>query len=146
MAWRTRLRELILGGSIRTQAEIVAALAAEGVDVNQGTVSRELQAMSAVKIDGVYRLPPPPELPAPVHRVELTAGDCVGVVHTDSAFASVIGQFLDDAAFDGLLGTLAGDNTVFVALSGPDAADRLLRLLGHGRRRPDGGRARRRRA
>lgn len=135
MEWRTRLRDLLATGSFRTQAELVTELAAAGVDVNQGTVSRELQAMGVVKVDGCYRLPHPPDVPAPVHRVQLTAGDCLAVVHTDAAFASALGQFLDDASPDGMLGTIAGDDTVFVALSGRDAADRLLRLLGVGRRR-----------
>lgn len=130
MSWRARIRELLVSGSFRTQGELVDALAREGFEVNQGTVSRELQALGATKLDGVYRLPPPPDLPAPVHRVTLTADDCLAVVHTDAAFASVLGQFLDDAAIDGVLGTIAGDDTVFVALTGPSAANRLCRSLG----------------
>lgn len=115
------------------------ALAGVDLDVNQGTVSRELASLGATKVDGFYRLPAPPQLPAQVHRIDFTAGDCLAVIHTDAAFASVLGQFLDDREIRGLLGTIAGDDTVFVALGGPEAADRLCRTLGLPRtRRSDG--------
>lgn len=130
MDWRARLRDLLATGVYRTQSELVSALAEVGLDVNQGTVSRELQAMGVSKVDGFYRLAPPPELPAPVHRIQLTAASCLAVVHTDPAFASVLGQFIDAAAPEGMLGTVCGDDTVFVALTGREAAERLLRLLG----------------
>lgn len=133
--WRARLRHLLSVGEYRTQGELVSALAVEGFVVNQGTVSRELQAMGVSKVDGVYRLAPPPELPAPIHRVQLTAASCLAVIHTDPAFASVLGQYIDDAAPEGMLGTIAGDDTVFVALTGREAAERLLRLLGVSRSR-----------
>jgi len=130
MDWRTRLRELLATGEFRTQSELVSALAEFGIDVNQGTVSRELQAMGVSKVDGIYRLAPPPELPAPIHRIQLTAASCLAVVHTEPAFAAVLGSFIDDAAPEGMLGTIAGDDTVFVALTGREAAERLMRLLG----------------
>ena len=133
MDWRTYLRELVSAGVYRTQGDLVEALSEFGCDVDQGTISRELRAMRVIKVDGAYRLPPPAELPATIHRVSLTSGDCLAVVRTDAAFASAVAQHVAELALDGVLGTIAGDDTVFVALTGPEAADRLLQHLGAAR-------------
>ena len=55
--WRSVLQNLIQSGSFRTQRELVRAIQARtGTQVNQATVSRELTALGARKVDGVYRL------------------------------------------------------------------------------------------
>ena len=129
--WRDTLPDLLALGSYKTQGEIVAALAAQtGVAVNQATISRELNALRAEKVDGAYRLPAPPDLGAPVHRLLVTANGCLGVVKTDPAYASVIAQAIDGASLAGVLGTIAGDDTVFVALRDEAALPPLRRLLG----------------
>ena len=131
MTWRNVLPELIASGSFRTQAELVHALErATGQRVNQATISRELQALGAYKDDGAYRLPSAPDLAAPVHRFLVTAHGCLGVITTDPAFANVLGQSIDDAEVPGVLGTIAGDDTVFVAMAGEAAAASLRHFLG----------------
>jgi transcriptional regulator of arginine metabolism len=52
------------------------------------------------------------------------------VLRTDPAFANVVAQWIDTAAMPGVLGTVAGDDTVFVALAEHAAGDRLRRRLG----------------
>ena len=59
-----------------------------------------------------------------------TANGCLVVLHTDLAFASIVAQMIDGAAIDGVLGTIAGDDTVFVATDGPAAHAALLEVLG----------------
>ncbi len=59
----------------------------------------------------------------------LTAGGCLAVLQTQPAFASVLAQRIDRGGLDGVLGTIAGDDTVFVALRGPDVESGLRRLL-----------------
>jgi transcriptional regulator of arginine metabolism len=121
--WRDHLRELVASGRFQTQQELVSALAARGVVVNQGTVSRELHRLGAIKRGGFYAMPDElPAVPVPVHALHVTAGGCLLVLKTDPAFASVLGQSIDDAKFAGVLGTIAGDDTVFVATSGPRVA------------------------
>ena len=123
--WRDTLPDLISSGSYRTQGEIAAALAAQtGVALNQATISR------AEKVDGAYRLPAPPDLGAPVHGLVATANGCLAVVKTDPAYASVFAQAIDGASLGGVLGTIAGDDTVFVALRDEAALPPLRRLLG----------------
>ena len=123
------IRALLASRRLTTQAELVEALAQAGHPVNQATVSRELRKLGVEKIDGAYRLPRP-RAGAPIHRFLLTAGDCMAVLHTEPAFASVLAQRIDRGGLEGVLGTIAGDDTVFVALSGPEAVAGLRTLLG----------------
>jgi len=131
MHWREALIELVHERSFRTQTEIVRVLAeVSGVQLNQATISRELTALGAEKVDGVYRLPPAPDLGAPVYRFMLTANGCLAVVKTDPAYANVIGQAVDAAGLPGVIGTIAGDDTVFIALRDEDGLPALRRILG----------------
>jgi transcriptional regulator of arginine metabolism len=130
MPWRSLIPALLTSGSFATQGELVAALASEGHVVNQATVSRELANLGVRKVDGVYRMPLSPALAAPIHGFKLTASSCIAVLHTDPAFAMVVAQGIDDAGIDGVLGTVAGDDTVFVATSGKPASERLAAFLG----------------
>jgi len=133
MSWRAVLEDLINTGSFRTQRELVRAIHARtGRRVNQASISRELTALGARKVDGVYRVGPELELTSRVHSVVSTAGGCLLVVRTDLAFASVVAQTVDQAGIEGVLGTIAGDDTVFVALAGPDAELPVRRVLGAG--------------
>lgn len=117
--WRDQLREIVASGRYQTQQELVVGLSTHGVVVNQGTVSRELHRLGAIKRGGFYGMPDEsPAVPVPVHALYVTAGGCLLVLKTDPAFASVLGQSIDDAKFVGVLGTIAGDDTVFVATSG----------------------------
>lgn len=112
----------------RTQADLVAALAEAGHQVDQAAISRELRALGATKVDGAYQLVVDPDVP--VRSVALTAGGCLVVLHTPPAWANVMAQRIDEAPLDGVLGTIAGDDTVFVATSGPRASEALTSWLG----------------
>ncbi|MCO4763144.1 MAG: hypothetical protein KC502_16625 [Myxococcales bacterium] len=130
MKWRDVLSELLDAGAFRTQGGLVVALAERGHPVTQATVSRELTAMGALKVRGVYRHAPPPDLPARVLNVALAYGGGVAVVHTDTAHASVMSQAIDEAQLKGVLGTIAGDDTVLVVMAGPEGWAALRRMLG----------------
>lgn len=130
MSWRSALPELLAEQHFRTQAEIVDALQRRGEMVDQSTVSRELRSLGVRKRQGVYRLPESVETRGPVHSLAMSHGGGVAVLRTEPAFASVIAQTIDDAALPGVLGTIAGDDTVFVALADPAVATHLRRLAG----------------
>jgi transcriptional regulator of arginine metabolism len=136
MQWHDLLPQLLATGDYRTQGDLVRALADAGHDVNQATVSRQLAWLGARKVDGVYRLQESPLAAAPVHTFRITAHGCLAVVKTDPAFAMVLAQAIDDAEIAGVLGTVAGDDTVFVATEGRPATDRLAHALGLGRHAP----------
>lgn len=130
MTWRSLLPQIIQSGQYRRQSDLVRALADRGYEVNQGTVSRELTARGITKQEGVYRLPEEGVPGAPVYGLQVTANGCLAVLHTEPAHASVLGQFVDGARLEGVLGTIAGDDTVFVALADGRAEAALRELLG----------------
>ena len=131
MDWRSVLNDLIETGNFRTQRELLRAIEARtGRRLNQASVSRELTALGARKVDGIYRLGPDLPLAGHVHRFSTTANGCLVVIHTDAAFASVVAQTIDTAGLDGVLGTIAGDDTVFVAVTGTEVHEPLRTLLG----------------
>jgi transcriptional regulator of arginine metabolism len=109
----------------------VDALAAHGHTINQATVSRALRRHGVRKSGGAYRSPPRRNSAlVPVLDLRITAGGCLAVLHTRPALASVLAQKIDFAELSGVLGTIAGDDTVFVALSSADAIAPLKHLIG----------------
>ncbi|MEZ4237967.1 MAG: hypothetical protein R3F59_17850 [Myxococcota bacterium] len=131
MDWRPVLGTLVETGRFRTQRELVRAIEARtGRRVNQASISRELQELGVRKVEGVYRIGPDFELADRIGDTAVTAAGCLCVIHTDVAFASVVAQTIDQAGVEGVLGTIAGDDTVFVATTGPDASEQVLALLG----------------
>ncbi len=132
MSWRTHIPELIQQGSFRTQGELVSALLERGFTVTQATVSRELAALGVIKVDGCYRLPVLPAAGAYIRRWRVTAHDCLMVIGTEPAFAMVLAQAIDEAELERVLGTVAGDDTVFVATDGASGTAQLMAWLGLG--------------
>ncbi len=135
MAWKATLDELIASGDFRTQTELVNALSGRGHGVTQATVSRQLAAIGVVKVSGVYRHAPPVEIGAPILAVAVAGGGCMVVVRTVPAHASVVAHVIDrelslNPECAGVLGTVAGDDTVLVLLAAPNAVGELYRLLG----------------
>lgn len=136
MPWRPLLSELIETGTFRTQRELARAVETRsGRRIDQASISRELRNLGARKVDGVYRIGNDVDVTSHIQRTAHTAAGCLFIVQTDLAFASVVAQTIDDAALPGVLGTIAGDDTVFVALSGPQAHPGLLQALGLEERR-----------
>jgi transcriptional regulator of arginine metabolism len=119
---------LIREQAIATQTELAEALRDAGYDVVQTTVSRDVAELGLVKVRAPsgQRVYAPPgsrdrdrlrALVAAVRRYALsfeTAGNLV-VVTTASGFANALAQAIDEAAHPHIAGTIAGDNTIFVA-------------------------------
>ncbi len=126
------LPQIIQEGTFRTQSQVAAAVASHtGQQLNQATISRELNNLGVRKMSGVYRLPSSRRAGANIYSVDVTGAGCLFVVKTDNAFASVVANRIDNARLAGVLGTIAGDDTVFVATTGSDALPPLCELLGH---------------
>lgn len=125
-ARRRYLREVIQTRSVANQAELVEHLAAADFVVTQATVSRDLSAIGAVRSreDGVtrYRLASDPVDPgqqmtarriAEFAQSMVASGNLV-VVKTRPGAAQVLAGAIDQARLEGVLGTVAGDDTVLV--------------------------------
>ena len=129
--WRHQLGKFIETGGYRTQGELVDKLSKCGFEVNQATVSRELKARAVVKTNGYYAFPRV-QLPSGVDILDAQvapAGQTI-VLKTHVAGAPLLAQAIDDANLPGVLGTIAGNDHVFVAVAGRNAAEALARWVG----------------
>lgn len=126
-ARRRLVRRLIVSQPVNSQAEIVEFLAKEGYDVTQATISRDLHVIGAAKGDGdryVLRDGPDPE-EAMSHLARsidefvesINASGSLVVLRTPPGAAQVVAAAIDNAEIEGVLGTVAGDDTIFVAAS-----------------------------
>ena len=141
---------LLAENAVTSQAQLVDLLAAEGVEATQATVSRDLEDLGAVRVrmpgvDGqLYAIAElPKDQVAPVDHLRRVLGEWVVdlassgnlvVVRTPPGSAHVVASALDRTSVDGVLGTVAGDDTVLVVaaeeLGGGALADRIAELAG----------------
>jgi transcriptional regulator of arginine metabolism len=132
-----KILELISTRAIRTQEELSEALAAEGWEVTQPSVSRDMAALRLVKVDGAYRLPPRGATAADPDERRITegvltvesAGDALIVLHTPPGEANRVAVALDRLAWADVVGTIAGDDTIFLAVKNAVAQRRVLRRV-----------------
>ncbi len=144
-----RITKLLEASAVGSQAHLVELLGSEGIDATQATVSRDLEELGAVKVrlpggDTAYALPElPSQQVAPEDHLRRVLGEWVVeaehsgnliVLRTPPGSAHVVGSALDRSGFSGVIGTVAGDDTVLVVASeaagGADVAHRLAVLSG----------------
>ncbi len=135
---RKDLLRILHAGHVARQQDIVKALREAGHDVTQATVSRDLQDLGATKVRSnggfIYKLPD--DLPRSsgdlmVRNLQKVldefaigihpAGSLV-IVQTAPGHASAVARAIDLAGFEEVLGTIAGDDTIFVATNGDETA------------------------
>lgn len=122
-ARRRAIRSMLRERRITSQEQLVELLAEAGHPVTQATVSRDLRAVGAVKSpvgEGRYRLVDGPagdgELAQALGEFALgmaPSGNLV-VIRTPPGAAQVVAGAIDRAGLEGVLGTVAGDDTVLV--------------------------------
>jgi transcriptional regulator of arginine metabolism len=141
------IRRLIAGTpeAATSQERLVAELVARGEDVTQATVSRDLREIGVVKGPGGYRLPG--KVVGVVGAVGTESGDelsraareylleadpagTIAVLRTGAGQASALALRIDRAGWADIVGTVAGDDTVFVATRSAADARRIAELLG----------------
>ena len=127
-----RISELLEHDVISTAAQVVTRLQSEGVSATQATVTRDLQELGTIKVrdeHGARRivLAASPKLaPAPLDHLRRMMGEWVisvessanlVVVRTPPGCAHVVASALDRSALEGVLGSVAGDDTLLVIAS-----------------------------
>ncbi|MFC4003112.1 arginine repressor [Prauserella oleivorans] len=147
-ARQARIVELVSSRAIRSQTELAKLLAAEGVEVTQATLSRDLDELGAVKLRGadsgapVYVIPedgsPVRGVQGGTSRLSRLLGELMvsaegsanlTVVRTPPGAAQFLASAIDRAAMGEVLGTIAGDDTVVVIARDPAGGVALARLL-----------------
>ena len=142
--------DLVGAHEVRSQAELAELLAATGVHVTQGTLSRDLVELDAVRVRSasgalVYAVPgeggdrrpaAPGESAASSHRlarlcaellVSAEASANLVVLRTPPGAAQFFASAVDKAELDSVLGTIAGDDTVLVMTRDPKGGDAVAR-------------------
>lgn len=126
--------EAISAQPLATQQEITQALKKRGIEATQVSISRDIAELGLVKAGGRY-VSGHPAAPAPSEPLSAfvkgvaPAGPNLVVIQCDTGAAPRVGLALDQLAFPGLVGTLAGDDTVFAAVASASDNARLVQLL-----------------
>lgn len=143
------IARLIEQHQVTNQPQLVELLEAEGIAATQATVSRDLDDLGAVKVRvpggaTVYAVPElATERVAPVDQLRRVMGEWVAevthsanlvIVRTPPGCAHVVASALDRSGLEGLLGTVAGDDTMLCVateeIGGPALAASLRELAG----------------
>jgi transcriptional regulator of arginine metabolism len=120
------LHELLVECEASTQEDICKILEQQGYEINQSKVSRLLKKLGAIKVvrakgSAVYSLPreiAPPAIDTPLRNliVDIAANEALVVIFTSPGSASMVARMLDHFQMETeILGTIAGDDTIFVA-------------------------------
>ena len=117
-----RILELISETRIETQEELAELLLAEKIQVTQSSISRDLLDLGIVKIDGAYAVPTRPDAPLAMGLTDLKpAGDSLIVAKTRTGLASAVCVVIDGHHIEEIIGTIAGEDTVFIAVENKKA-------------------------
>jgi transcriptional regulator of arginine metabolism len=158
-ARQQRIVEILGSTPVRSQTELLDHLASDGIEVTQATLSRDLVDVGAERVrvgkSLVYAVPGEggdrtvrpaavgeervTRLQARCHELLVSADRSANLVvlRTPPGAASFLASALDHAGLDGVLGTIAGDDTIVVVTSGATGSrDLVERLLGYTRRDP----------
>ncbi len=127
-----RVSRLLEQHAVASQAQLVDLLAGDGVVATQATVSRDLDELGAIKVratggETVYAIPElPKQQRAPEDHlrrvfgewvVEVAHSATIVVLRTPPGSAHVVGSALDRAGLPDVLGTVAGDDTLFIVVA-----------------------------
>ena len=125
---QSAILDLVRERALSTQADVASALRDSGFEVVQTTVSRDIAELGLVKVRApsgrlVYAPPGTSDgdrlraLGAAMRRYAMSveAAGTLVVVTTPSGYANALAQAMDEAAHPAIAGTIAGDNTIFVA-------------------------------
>jgi len=130
---RAVIRRLVLEGSIQSQAELRAKLKAAGHRASQPVLSRDLRLLRVAKEAGVYQIREPERVTS-LSALKSLLRSSEGareflLVRCEPGAASAVARALEAEEIPGVVGTVAGDDTVLVALVSRAAAQRVRRRI-----------------
>lgn len=126
---------------VHSQEQLRELLHAEGTEVTQATLSRDLRDLGLAKVTdpeggSFYAVPtehmspfPPVEQLVPTLLLSIDGVASLAVVRTPPGSAEALGGSLDHASWDDVLGTIAGDDTLLIITRSEDARARITHRL-----------------
>jgi transcriptional regulator of arginine metabolism len=134
---RNAILRILRSGVVRRQSDLTQLLRRDGFTATQSSVSRDLAELGVLKASGRYRLPP--DEVSRAHgdfgtlvqfvREVRRAGPNLTVVKTTIGAAGSVAVALDKAEWPEVVGTISGDDTIFVATADARAQQRLVERL-----------------
>lgn len=134
---RNAILRILRDARVRRQEDLVSLLRADGFTVTQSSVSRDMRELGVLKAQGRY-LPPGDEVSraqgdfaaiARFVREVKRAGPSLTVVKTSVGAAGSVAVAIDKAEWPEVVGTISGDDTIFVATQDAPAQQRLVERL-----------------
>ncbi len=116
-----KILSLIRARPVGTQEDLRALLERAGVPATQSSVSRDLEELGVVKHHGHYTLPRTNGTAARGLLSLDHAGDALVIARTFPGLASAVAVEIDAAAIPDVVGTIAGEDTIFIAVRGAKA-------------------------
>jgi transcriptional regulator of arginine metabolism len=127
---QTAILKLISARQIARQEELTELLEKKGFSVTQSSVSRDLLDLGIVKANGFYALPQKPRNAIAFGLLSLTtAGENLIVAKCESGLASAVAVRVDSMNIEEIIGTIAGDDTIFIAVSGRDEQKTVIKRI-----------------
>ena len=136
---QNKILEIIENNEVETQEELVALLNEAGYKVTQATISRDIKELHLIKVQassGAYKYADNKkskgndmDILMRIFRdtvVSIESAVNLVVIKTLSGSASAAAVVVDSMHYNGVLGTLAGDNTIFVATTSEQAAEEIV--------------------
>lgn len=146
----SKIKEIVERYVIETQEDLADALSKQGIDITQATVSRDIKELMLIKVptgDGRYRYAFPPEqnIVLSQARMERTFHDSIVtidysqnivVLRTLPGTAQAVAYTIDYVKWPEIIGTVAGDDTIFVLVKPVEAVPQVIAkfqsLMGRG--------------
>jgi transcriptional regulator of arginine metabolism len=124
-----RLLSLIQAKPFGTQAELRDSLERAGVPATQSSLSRDLEELGIVKHRGHYTVPKSNGAAARGLVSLDLAGQNLVVARTEAGMASAVAVEIDRAAIEEIVGTLAGEDTIFIAVADAKAQRAAIKKI-----------------
>ena len=136
---RTQIVDLLRGEEVETQDDLRRKLARRGIHVTQATVSRDIEELGLVKSRSGYHLPEAAEILAPPQPAlaivlkefltDVRQASNLVIVKTRPGNAHSVAVALDANPWDEVIGTVAGDDTIFIATSSSRHAEAIRKRI-----------------
>lgn len=138
----SKILEIINSKDIETQEELAEELKKIGMDVTQATVSRDIKELKLIKVlskDGKYKYATISQSNVSLYEkyVNILANTIINVenvqnfvvIKTLSGSGSAAAEAVDSMNFDGVAGSIAGDNTIFILTKNNENAEEIVKKL-----------------
>jgi transcriptional regulator of arginine metabolism len=136
---RNQILDIVRTGGVPTQTDLRRRLAERGIRVTQATVSRDIEELGLVKTRKGYHLPPGSQPSSPAQPLlsvilkeflrDVKKASNLVIVRTHPGNAHTVAVALDSTQWPELMGTVAGDDTIFLATGGQQQAARVRKRI-----------------